>query len=171
MNRFVTAVGAILCSTTSVHALGLDRSAQDIGFIFEPGGYANIRHAKYSQTMLSPDFFNRITDGASITDLADGTSYKLGIGRRLNDAVSVSVAVSHEPASADTLVSPLTPTNGRWGMTLDGRYTVDKIEIGAGISYTIPGDARPALGSPDVQQAEFTDNDELSLGITVAYRY
>jgi long-subunit fatty acid transport protein len=133
--------------------------------------FGNIRYAMYSQTILSPDFFATATGGASITDIEDGTSYTLGVARRFTDAFAGTLSLTYEPEGTDSLVSPLSPTNGLFGITVGGRYTMDAIEFSGGIRYTMLGDAEPETGTPDVARAEFTDNDALSVGLSVAYRF
>jgi long-subunit fatty acid transport protein len=133
--------------------------------------FGTIRYAKYSQTILSPDVFATATGGASITDINDGTAYSIGVARRLTDTFSGSLAISYEQADDDDLVSPLSPTNGLFGITIGGRYTLDAIEFSGGIRYTMLGDAQPETGTPDVARASFADNDALSVGLSVAYRF
>jgi long-chain fatty acid transport protein len=139
--------------------------------------YGTIRYAAYSQTILRPDGFVAAIKASggdpntSITDISDGTAYSLGVARRFTDSFGASVALSYEPEDSDDLVSPLSPTNGLFGITVGGRYTVNNIELSGGIRYTMLGDARPETGTPDVERATFTDNDALSLGVSVAYRF
>ena len=133
--------------------------------------FGQIRYAMWSQTILSPDFFNGITGGASITYIEDGTSVSIGIGRKFTDAFSGSIALGYEPEMKDDLVSPLAPTNGYTSITIGGKYTMDNIELSGGVRYTMLGDARAEVGTPDLEQATFTDNDAVSVGVSVAYRF
>jgi long-chain fatty acid transport protein len=133
--------------------------------------FGSIRHAMYSQTILSPDFFGTATSGASITDIADGTTYSLGVGRRFTESFAGTLSVSYEAADDDDLVSPLSPTNGLLGITVGGRYTMNAIEITGGVRYTMLGDARPETGTPDEERASFEGSDALSVGLSVAYRF
>ncbi len=133
--------------------------------------FGQIRYAMWSQTVLSPDFFNGITGGASITDIEDGTSVSIGIGRKFTDAFSGSIAFGYEPELKDDLVSPLAPTNGYTSITVGGKYTMNNLEFSGGVRYTMLGDARAEVGTPDLEQATFADNDAVSVGLGVAYRF
>jgi long-subunit fatty acid transport protein len=162
---------ALLDSTTTVD------SPEAINLDFQSGVAANtlvfgqIRYAKYSQTILSPDAFAGATGGGSITDIEDSTSYMIGVGRRFSDAFSGSVSVGFEPASDDDLVSPLAPTNGQSWITVGGQYTMDNIVFSGGVRYTMLGDAFAETGTPDVARATFADNSAVSIGLGVAYRF
>lgn len=160
-----------LASTTTVSAPEAWTLDVQTGVAQDTLVFGTIRHAMYSQTVLSPDFFATETGGASITDIEDGTSYTVGVARRFTDSFAGSLALTYEPASNDDLVSPLSPTNGLFGITIGGRYTMDAVEFSGGIRYTMLGDAFPETGTPDVARGEFADNDALSLGLSVAYRF
>lgn len=166
----LTALGPVESTTTVLapEAWNLDFQT---GVAADTLVFGTIRYAAYSQTILSPDVFAAATGGASITDISDGTSYSIGVARRFTDAFGGSIAISYEAEDSDDLVSPLSPTNGLFGITIGGRYTIDAIELSGGIRYTMLGDARPETGTPDTERAEFTDNDALSVGLAIAYRF
>jgi long-subunit fatty acid transport protein len=166
-----TSIFGVTESTTTVSAPEAWNLDFQSGIAQDTLLFGSIRYAYYSQTVLSPDFFNGITGGASITDIEDGAAYSLGVARRFTDAFAGSLAIAYEPESSDELVSPLAPTNGLWGITLGGRYTMNNIEFAGGVRYTMLGDALPEVGTPDVQQGTFTDNDAVSVGLSVAYRF
>jgi long-chain fatty acid transport protein len=133
--------------------------------------FGQIRHAAYSATILSPDFFGGATGGGSITDIEDGTSYSIGIGRRFTDSFSGLVSIGYEPETGDDLVSPLAPSNGQTSVQVGGAYTVGALTFSGGVRYTMLGDANPEVGTPDTQVATFEDGDAVSLGLSVAYRF
>lgn len=160
-----------LASTTTVTAPEAWNLDFQTGIAADTLLFGSVRYAMYSQTILSPDFFAGATGGASITDIADGTAYSLGVGRRFTDSFSGTVAVSYEAAEDDDLVSPLSPTNGLLGITVGGRYTMDAVEFTGGVRYTMLGDARPETGTPDTERASFEGSDALSVGLSVAYRF
>ena len=133
--------------------------------------FGQIRHAVYSQTILTPDFFGSATGGASITDIEDGTSYTIGVGRKFSDAFSGSISLGYEGEGSDDLVSPLSPTNGLMSIGVGGQYTMDNLVFSGGVRYTMLGDARPETGTPDTARAQFTDGDALSVGLSVGFRF
>ena len=131
--------------------------------------FGQIRHARYSQTIVSPDFFAANTGGDSLTDIDDGTSYSIGVGRRFSDQFSASITVGYE-ASGDPLVSPLSPTNGTISVGVGGEYQLtDAFSIGAGVRYSMLGDADPESGG--VARADFNDNSVIALGVQVGYSF
>ncbi len=109
--------------------------------------------------------------GASITDIDDGTAYSVGIGRRFSDAFSASVSVGYEPEGDDDLVSPLSPTNGNYSLSVGGQYTMGDVILSGGIRYTWLGDARPETGTPDTPRASFEGSSALGVGVSVGFRF
>lgn len=130
--------------------------------------FGQIRHARYAQTIVAPDFFDA-NIGDSLTDIDDGTSYSIGVGRRFSDSFSASISVGYE-AAGDPLVSPLSPTNGTISVGLGAEYQLtDAFSIGGGIRYSMFGDAEPETG--DVARADFTGNSAIALGLRVGYSF
>lgn len=131
--------------------------------------FGQIRHAKYSQVIVSPAFFAGATGGASLTDIDDGTSVTVGVARRFSDQFAASASYSWEAADDDDLVSPLAPTNGNRAISIGGQYTMGDFVFSGGVRYTLLGDASPETGTPDVARADFSDNDAISVGLSVGY--
>ena len=130
--------------------------------------FGSVRYATYEDVIVSPDFFAANTGGGSLTDIDTGTAYSLGVGRRFSDAFSASFSVGYEEAG-DPLVSPLSPTNGNTSISLGGQYTFDNVVLSGGVRYTVFGDAMPETSG--AARADFTDNDALSIGLSVGYRF
>jgi len=133
--------------------------------------FANVRYARYEDTILSPNFFGVATGGASITDIDNSYGVNIGIGRKFSDSFSGSIAFGYEPEGDDDLVSPLSPTNGSRSISIGGQYTVGDIVLSGGVRYTMLGDARPETGTPDVARATFADNDALAVGFSIGFRF
>ncbi len=169
--------------TTETSPLGVTTGTTDVespeawNLDFQTGIAANtllfgqIRHAAYSQTILTPTTFGTLTGGASITDIEDATSYSIGVGRKFSDAFSGSISVGYEAEGSDDLVSPLSPTNGLISLGIGGQYTMDNLVFSGGVRYTMLGDARPETGTPDTARASFSGSDVVSIGISVGYRF
>ena len=130
--------------------------------------FGQIRHAMYSQVIVSPAFFAGATGGSSLTDIDDGTAYTIGVGRRFSDAFSASVSYSWE-AEGDMLVSPLSPTNGNQALTIGGQYTMGDMVLSGGIRYTRLGDATPETRGE--ARANFADNDVIGVGLSIGYNF
>ena len=94
----------------------------------------------------------------------------IGVGRKFTDNWSGALSFTYEKAG-DKLVSPLSPTTGRKGISLAAIYTQDKWKITTGVSYFKLGDATPETGTPDVARASMTDADALGVGIKVGYSF
>ncbi|MGR3486187.1 MAG: OmpP1/FadL family transporter [Paracoccaceae bacterium] len=134
--------------------------------------FGSIRHARYEDTLVSPEFFAAATGGASLTDIDNGTSYSLGVGRAINDQLSVLASIGYESGGDDDLVSPLAPTNGTRSITLGARYAVtEALAITGGLTYAKFGDAQPETGTPDTARATFEDNDAIGLGVSFGYSF
>jgi long-subunit fatty acid transport protein len=134
--------------------------------------FGQVRYAAYSDTVLSPTFFNGATGGASITDLDDGFSYTVGVGRQLSDRLSGSLAVTYEPEQEDDLVSPLAPVNGQVSVQLGTQYALtERLTLSGGVRYTWLGDARPETGTPDTARATFEDNEAVAVAVQIGYRF
>lgn len=167
---------------TNVPVLGTVASTTDVtlpeslNLGFQTGIAANtllfgsIRYAKYDDTTVSPVGFDAVVDpgtpGSSITSLEDSTDIELGIGRRLNENWSGSIALGWESEGDDDLVSPLRPTNGSTYISVGARYDVnERLAISGGLRYTDLGDAFAETGTPDTARASFTGNSAVSVGV------
>ena len=130
--------------------------------------FGSVRYAVYEDVIVSPEFFAAQTGGGSLTDIDTGTSYNLGVGRRFSDAFSASFSVGYEEPG-DPLVSPLSPSNGLVSVALGGQYSFDNVVLSGGVRYTSLGDAQPETSG--AARADFTDNDVLSVGMSIGYRF
>ncbi|KGJ16299.1 OmpP1/FadL family transporter [Paracoccus sanguinis] len=131
--------------------------------------FGSIRWVKWSEFKVDPDRFTAVT-GGGLVDLDDTTTYVIGVGRKFTDNWSGALSFTYEKAG-DKLVSPLSPTTGRKGISLAAIYTQDKWKITTGVSYFKLGDATPETGTPDVARASMTDADALGVGIKVGYSF
>ncbi|AXI46811.1 hypothetical protein C1J03_12710 [Sulfitobacter sp. SK012] len=138
--------------------------------------FGSIRYARYSDTIVSPAFFDSVVNGAdsgdSLTDLEDSTDIEIGFARRFNDQWSGSIAFGYESRGEDDLVSPLNPRNGAQYVSLGAKYQVnEQIALSGGIRYTMLGDAQPETGTPDTARANFDDNSAVSAGFKISYSF
>lgn len=138
--------------------------------------FGSVRYAWYEDTIVAPTFFDANVDPdlgmSSLTEINDGAAYNLGIGRRLTERLSGSIALGYEPEGDDDLVSPLAPNNGNRSLALGLSYDVtDALSLSGGARYVRLGDARPETGTPDVARAEFSDNEVFGIGMRIGYRF
>jgi long-chain fatty acid transport protein len=132
--------------------------------------FGSVRYARHSGTYVSPTFFNTQTGGGNLTDIEDSTDYEIGIGRRINDQWSGSVAIGYQDEQGDDLVSPLSPTDGATYVALGAKYqATEQLDVSVGVRYTKLGDARAATSG--VAQATFADNSAVSVGVKIGYNF
>ncbi|MFD1795461.1 aromatic hydrocarbon degradation protein [Paracoccus aurantiacus] len=132
--------------------------------------FGQIRRTYWSDFKVIPTLFGTyVPDG--LVSLDDTTTYTLGVGRKFTENWSGTVAFTYEPEGDSDLISPLAPTNGRKAITVAGIYTMDNWKFTAGVNYTKLGDAKAETGTPDQARAEMEDNDAVSLGLRVGYRF
>lgn len=134
--------------------------------------FGQVRWADWSETEInSPEYFaNPVVDYEE-----DIYTYTLGVGRQFTDRVLASAAAFYEtqtasdfdPAVPGSGVSNLSPTDGQLGVQLAGTYLVGNgLELTGAVRYTRLGDATTRSFG-----AEFEDNDAVSLGLRVGYRF
>lgn len=138
--------------------------------------FGSVRFAHYSETIVSPAFFDSqvglLTQGDSLTDIENSIDLEIGVGRKFTDRFSGSIAFGYSTKGDDDLVSPLAPTNGARSVALGGAYAIsDAVTLSGGIRYTKLGDARPETGTPDTARASFEDNSAVSVGLKVGYSF
>jgi len=134
--------------------------------------FGSIRWAEWSEFEIQPERFAGLTPpGTQLVSLDDSITYELGLARRITDRFGASLAVLYDDVSGDDLVSPLAPTKGFTGVSLGGRYTVDRFEISGGVTYRWLGDANPETGTPDTARASFEDNTAVTAGLCVGMSF
>lgn len=99
MNNTLTAGAALLLTTTQLSALGLDRTGQHIGVIFENGSYAELSFGYVMSEVSGQDV---ATFGSSPTGNVAEDHGVLGMGykRDINSEMSFAIIVD-EPYGAD----------------------------------------------------------------------
>ena len=105
----------------------------------------------------------------------DVVTYTLGVGRRFTDQLTGTAAVIYEPATGSDFdrttgtggVSNLSPTSGQLGVQLAATYALNEnIELTGAVRYTRLGDVTTrSIG------ASFEDNDALTAGLRVGFRF
>jgi len=101
MKKTLTAGAALLLSTSVVHALGLDRSGQPTGIVFQDGNYAELSFGFVMPSLDGEDIDIGAGGGAGSGNVGEDFSL-LGFGykREINDQMSVAV-IFDEPYGAD----------------------------------------------------------------------
>jgi long-subunit fatty acid transport protein len=133
MKNFTTA-GAILFMTTSmVQALGLDRSGQNIGIIFEDAeNYVELSYGSISPSVSGTDAASQPTGNVS----QDYSQFGFGFKHQYSDAFSAAF-IFDQPYGADILYPASTPVFAGTAADVNSEaYTVmGRYELGNGFSF------------------------------------
>ena len=128
--------------------------------------FGSVRWSEWSVWQVVPAFYESQT-GERVTGIDDDVfTYRLGLGRRLNDEFSVFGRVTFEDATGGD-ASRLAPTDGATGIGFGGTYTVDNIAFTGGVEYVVLGDATDAAPT----ETEFSDNSAIAVGLNVGYSF
>ena len=163
--------------TESLPTLGLDATAdfeiempQSVTLDFQSGVaedtlvFGSIRWAEWSVWEVRPTGYEGIT-GDRVTGLDDDvTTYRLGVGRRLSDDLSVFARVTYEAGTGGE-ASRLAPTDGSTAIGIGGSYNFNGLDITGGIEYVMLGDATDGSG------VEFAENTAVGLGLSIGYQF
>ena len=125
--------------------------------------FGSIRKADWSNHQLT------VFPGSPTTSsFTDTTTYSLGIGRKINDALSLIANYSTEPAGSSDSTTPLTITNGYDAIGLAVRYSSGNATVTAGYSYAKVGDITLTTAAG---VGEFTNNTVTGFGIKIGYNF
>ncbi len=126
--------------------------------------FGSIRWSEWSVWEVRPAGYDSVT-GDRVTGIDnDVTTYRIGVGRRLNENLSVFGRVTYEDSNGD-VASRLSPTDGSTAIGVGGTYTMDNMKITGGIEYIMLGDATDSSG------VEFADNTAIGAGVSVGFRF
>lgn len=113
--------------------------------------------------MRPPGYDAAINDAITSFD-NDVVTWQLGVGRRLNENVSVFARATYEKANGGE-ASRLSPTDGSKSLGIGGSYTMDNMKITAGIEYVKLGDAVDGSG------VVFEGSEAIGIGMTVGFQF
>lgn len=156
-------------STTTV------RTPQAVNLDFQTGIaaetllFGQLRWAKWSEFRVDPERLLALT-GEGLIELKDTRSWTLGLARRFTPQWSGSASLHYEERGGE-FNSPLSPVNGRRGLTLAAIYQQERMRITTGLSYTLLGDAKLETGTPDVLRATMRNNAALGFGVSFGYGF
>lgn len=127
--------------------------------------FGSVRYAKWGGRSLDS---TPIGGGASINWVNfrdDTTSLTLGVGRKINDKLSLAVTLGYEGAGQTPGITPLAPTNGYKSIGLGASYNVtDSLKVSGGVQYV-------KLGNQSVGPVTFSGNDAIGFGLKMAYSF
>lgn len=134
------------------------------GIMEDTVAFATIHKGKWSSAQIS------IADNTPTTPTSafeDSTEYSVGLGRKISDALAVSVSYNWQKAGNGQTSSLFTVNDGYKGVSLGARYSLENVEFALGYNYTKLGDVRytPAPNN------SFKDNNVSALGAKVTLRF
>lgn len=121
--------------------------------------FGRFRHAVHSDADII------LGGSANLTKFSDEQTYVLGIGRKINETVSVSLSGTYENGSGSP--SDLNPTDGKFTASAGAKFKLsENMELSAGASYTWVGDNVTITGA-----IPFNNNNALAYGFKVGFRF
>ena len=120
---------------------------------------------------------------APISSFTDTTSYSLGLGRKLTDSLSASLAYNWEKGSGPNSASSLSLSNGYRGISAGLKYTTDNFSISGGVNYTKLGDTvvtqnavldpvnAPTTVTTLMDGVPFSGNTVATVGLKIGYHF
>ena len=130
--------------------------------------FGSVRWVDWSDFELSPDQYIGAVGQPILSYVEDTVTYRIGIGRRLNDTWSVAASIGYEKNTGN-LFTNLGPADGGESINLAAIYTQGKMKITTGIRYLRIGDTTTAVqGNP---ASAFNNNDAIALGVKVGYSF
>ena len=117
------------------------------------------------------DGFDLTTDGSNnnyVSFTEDTYTYSLGVGRRINDQLSLAVSLGYEAAGDRPSTTALAPTTGVRSITVGGTYAVsDTMSVRGGVTYAKPGQQTV----PPNDATTFDDNEVIGVGVQLGVKF
>ena len=126
--------------------------------------FGSIRWAEWSVWEVRPTGYEGLTSNRVTGIDDDVTTLRLGVGRKINDDLSVFARVTYEDGNGGE-ASRLSPTDGSTAFGFGGSYTYNNVKFTGGLEYVTLGDATDGSG------VEFADNSAIAVGLTVGYQF
>ena len=126
--------------------------------------FGNIRRSSWADNQVKVPVL--VAGLTQVSSFSDGDSYSLGIGRKINDDLSVSISGFYDGSSGGS-ISELAPTGATRTLSLGGKYVIsDNADLSFGGSYSQRGDALTSN-----YKASLTDSKVISLGAKVGFSF
>jgi long-subunit fatty acid transport protein len=101
-----------------------------------------------------------------LSDFSDGDSWSLGVARRINDGLAVSVSYFSDPGNGND-ASELAPTGGNRAITAGAKVGVmDNADLTLGATWSQRGDATTANLGAALNKSIVT-----TLGAKLSYKF
>lgn len=137
--------------------------------------YAKVRWVPWSDFAYYPPVLKAATQAAIGRGLPlanyhdDQTSAEIGVGKRLNSNLTISVSGSWDSGSGDPAPT-LGPVQGYWGAGLGAKYNFNKnVAFSLGGRYMWFGDAKGEVSGGRIV-GDFQDNTGYAIGMKLSYK-
>lgn len=128
----------------------------------------SVRWVDWSEFKVRPS----VLDGASLTNFEDSTTYTIGVAKKFTEQWSGAVSFQYE-GEGDGVGTPLSPFEGRKGVTLAAIYSQDNLRITTGVSYVKLGqtDVGVGEGAKRIVVGETDERKGWGVGVKVGYSF
>lgn len=152
--------GATLNSTTEIilpQSLTLDFQT---GIAADTLLFGSVKWSEWSKWHVRPAYYDRIIRDEVTGFDNDVISYQLGVGRKINDQLSVFARLGYEKPTGGE-ASRLSPTDGMSSIGLGGSWSQGAVKVTGGLEYVMLGDAVDGSGT------RFSGNTALGVGLSL----
>ena len=134
--------------------------------------FASYHQAKWSDAKVSIDgntsYLAASVDPRIDETFDDSAKFTIGLGRKFSDTLSGTLSYASEDGGGDRSTSLFTFSNGRQTLSAGLRYTIDNMDISAGISYSQLGDVTVDGGLGDIV---YENNTVTAMGVKIAFAF
>lgn len=131
--------------------------------------FGSIRGVAWGNFEVRPPLFADTTGNSLVFFPSNTITYRLGLGRKITDDLSIFGDVSYEPKSGDPF-NNLTPRDGFYSFGAGATYTIDRVSLTVGARYVALGDADTIVSTPAaeiVPAGQFSDNSAILVGARI----
>ena len=159
-----TGTGGLAASGTSTASIGDAMSVTfQTGIAENTLLFGNYRISNWKDNQVSvPSLVGLLP----LSDFDDGSSWSLGVARRINDSLAVSVSYFSDPGDGND-ASELSPTGGNQAITAGAKVGVmDNVDLTLGATWSQRGDATTANLGAALNKSIVT-----TLGAKLSYKF
>ncbi len=156
--------GATVAGTTDI------TMPQSVTFDFQSGIakdtllFGSVKWSEWSEWHVRPSYYDAVINDEVTGFSTDVITYQLGVGRKINDNLSVFARLGYEKADKK-VASRLSPTDGMQSIGFGGSWTQGNTKFTGGLEYVKLGDATDSAG------VKFANNHAIGLGISVDVKF
>ena len=133
--------------------------------------FGSVYHAKWSDAQIVSDTGSAATKIS--TKFEDSTQYTIGLGRKINEHLSISATYAQEDGTGALNSSPFTVSNGTKSIALGTRYTQGNMKSSGGVNMTEVGGVKITSDGKETGTliAEYGTNRVTAFGLKVAFAF